>query len=143
VGNDPDICNIRTGTDQVSGYTPAPQRRQATRVLDHEFAQWVRKRFCQDCDEEQAASVECLAKAVSHALNLKHSCLDLHRYPALHDQVLNELLDGFTPEQVRDLGGDSLGTEGSAAKLVPLVCSADGSLIWLQKYHVLSRVSPA
>jgi exodeoxyribonuclease V alpha subunit len=105
------------------------------RVLDQEFAQWVRRGFCQDCDEEQAESVEQLAMAVSHALNLKHSCLDLNRYPALQDPLLNEFLAGVDPEWVRNLTGGAVGQENSASKPVPLVCSADGSLVWLQKYH--------
>ena len=123
----------------MSRQTPGLESGPARRVLDQEFAQWVRRSFCQDCDEEQGLSVESLAMAVSHALNLKHSCLDLNRYPALQDSLLNEFLAGVDPERVRNLTGGAVGAENSASKPVPLVCSADGSLVWLQKYHGFER----
>jgi exodeoxyribonuclease V alpha subunit len=79
--------------------------------------------------------MECLAMAVSHALNLKHSCLDLNRYAALHDPVFDQLLQGIDPGVVKGLTGAAINTGESAAKPVPLVRSEDGSLVWLQKYH--------
>lgn len=114
---------------------PASIGGQSARVLDLEFARWVRRSFCRDCDEEQGNKVEGLAMAVSHALNLKHSCLDLVHYPALQDPTLNELLEDLDPELVRGLMGSALCKEGASTHPVPLVCSPDGKLVWLQKYH--------
>ena len=124
----------------MSTYTPGPERWQATRVLDQEFAQWVRRGFCRDCDEGQGQHVERLAMAVSHALNLKHSCLDLNHYQALHDPVLNELLDGIDIGIVKSITNGAINTEADASNPLPLVRSVDGSLVWMQKYHEFEKV---
>lgn len=124
----------------MSTYTPGPERWQATRVLDQEFAQWVRRSFCRDCDEGQGQHVERLAMAVSHALNLKHSCLDLNHYQALQDPVLDELLDGIYVGLVKNITNGAINTEDDASNPLPLVRSVDGSLVWMQKYHEFEKV---
>jgi exodeoxyribonuclease V alpha subunit len=109
---------------------------ETTRELDEVFAAWTCRNFYADSSSGNKKLIERLAKAVSYALHLKHTCLDLQQYGHLGDPVLNGLLQGIDTETVRGLGIGTTKTDSSAA---PLLCSVDGRLLWLQKYHVFER----
>ncbi|WP_191621324.1 exodeoxyribonuclease V subunit alpha [Marinihelvus fidelis] len=124
-------------------------RHPSLRQLDISFADWVATRLV--ADPAGRATAGRLAAAASFALHLKHTCLDLDLYRELHEPTLDELLDGLGPESVCALPETACavaahaGSGGDAGPATPLVRSADGRRLWLQKYFrfeqgVCSRV---
>ena len=107
----------------------------STRKLDEVFAAWVVRNFSQDSGEKDSKRLEHLAKAVSHALHLKHTCLDLASYEGLADPVLNDLLKDTSADDVCGFSDKAIGVKSPGTRSTPLVRSLDGQLIWLQKYH--------
>lgn len=103
--------------------------------LDEAFAAWTTRNFCHHANNAQKDTVGRIATAVSYALHLKHTCLDLASYQRLGDSVLNELLKGIGAEEFRELESAAVGDEGSYTNAAPLVRSKDGMLLWLQKYY--------
>ncbi len=101
----------------------------AVRYLDQAFGDWVADRLVADPESRDAA--RRLATAVSLALDLKHTCLDLEKYPALELPALDRLLDGLGAADVNALPETTCTTEPGPA---PLVRSPDGRRLWLQKY---------
>lgn len=87
------------------------QPRQELRLLDQTFGEWVVRHFSAHLKKESdKKTLREVATAASHAAFLKHSCLDLGDKP---------LRTGVITDAVK-----------------PLVISADGRKVWLQKYHV-------
>ena len=76
---------------------------QGLRTLDREFGRWVAERFAGDGEPQVRALVEQLACAVSFALHLKHSCLDLDKAATLGEPVLDQLLQPLPAAAVREL----------------------------------------
>lgn len=112
-----------------------------SRCLDKQFAQWVSRHF------PSTTVLARIAEAVSYASSIKHSCVDLDKYALLNDVVLNDLLRGITAEAVlvalasTSTDATTYTTTGEVP-LRPLLCSADGKKIWLQKYnHFEQQVS--
>ena len=100
----------------------------SARFLDSYFGRWLAESFPSG---KQAAEIEKLATAVSYATSLKHSCLDIAQAKNLHDPVLHKLLSRLDAEKVKQLCKDDIAS--------PLVRSADGKRLWLQKYFVFER----
>ena len=123
----------------AEGLLAPPVDGESLREIDEVFATWVNRNFNHDGNEENRRLVARIAKAVSYALHLKHTCLDLENYSLLGDPVLNALLQGVSAEVIRGLDKNSIGVEGSDIGAVPLVRSLDGRLIWLQKYFIFER----
>jgi exodeoxyribonuclease V alpha subunit len=130
--------NILTdNTERVPG--AGLVERETTRELDEAYATWTSRNFYRDANEDSKKLVERLAIAVSYALHLKHTCLDLANYARLCDPVLDELLEGIDAETVRGLNINIAGRGDAGDNAAPLLCSADGQLLWLQKYHVFEQ----
>lgn len=111
--------------------------RETTRELDDAFAAWTINNFYPSVSADDRKLIECLSKAVSYALHLKHTCLDLNNYARLGDQVLDELLEAIDATTVRGLNISTV--NGDLADAGPLLCSVDGHMLWLQKYHVFEQ----
>lgn len=120
--------------DQVEG------RSSRLRVLDRRFGRWVRESFTAGDRDGEAwpGRIERLAAAVSHALHLKHGCLDLERVGELEEPELERLLAGIAPADLAGLPDDhpAISLEPGAA---PLVRSPNGQRLWLQKYALFER----
>jgi exodeoxyribonuclease V alpha subunit len=111
------------------------------RTLDTGFARWVSDNFC-PADSPQAGKVARLAAAVSYALHLKHSCLQLDRVAALQEPVLNALLHGISAADISRLVDHSAAISLEAGH-APLLCSADGNTPWLHKYFLFEQAVAA
>src|SRR6478736_4754665 len=96
------------------------------RMLDRQSGRWVVDNFSDNLQKTDKAILLRLAQAASYAVSLKHTCVDLAVYKNLAEPVLDELLDGINPADVMRV---------VTASVRPLVASADGQRIWLQKYH--------
>ena len=110
--------------------------RQPIRELDRAFAAWAVSNFCGGNSVDAQNTTENLAMAVSYALHLKHSCLDLGSYGKLNDPILDELLMGIDEQSVKYLDTGSISTENLDMSFVPLVRSKSGNRVWMQKYHL-------
>lgn len=116
---------------------------EAIRHLDTAFAAWLADGFVEDQAGRRPA--RRLAAAVSLALHLKHTCLDLDCFAALGQPALDELLDGLGPAAVRALPAAACAVAGAAVGngasryAAPLVRSNDGRRLWLQKYYLFER----
>lgn len=97
------------------------------RYLDRKFSQWLIDNFSAGKNAADRDILRRLAEAVSYAVSIKHACLDLERYSALQEPVLDQLLAGITAQDVLRVV--------TADAVLPLIRSADGKIIWLQKYH--------
>src|SRR6478735_4562495 len=97
------------------------------RYLDRKFSQWLVDNFSVGKNAADSDILRRLAEAVSYAVSIKHACLDLDLYSALQEPVLDQLLAGITAQDVLRVV--------TADAVLPLVRSADGKIIWLQKYH--------
>lgn len=104
--------------------------RTPARALDQQFAQWLVSRFAQGMAAVDVAILQALAEAVSHAVYLKHTCVDLRVYPALREPALDNLLQGISAGDVQRL---------VTPAILPLRCTGDGQRIWLQKYHAFEQ----
>jgi exodeoxyribonuclease V alpha subunit len=93
--------------------------------LNHVFARWVVVNFSQGLASSEKVVLEKVALAVSYSVHLKHTCLDIDVVEHLADKELSLLLRGITCEQIQTLFQHAI---------APLICSADGKKIWLQKY---------
>lgn len=119
------------------------QSKKTTRCLDKQFALWVARHFpvtaAPDESENLAKILLRVAEAVSYSSYIKHSCIDIDKYPLLKDAVLNDLLRGITAEQIsKTLGAkDAAGAEPLQPR--PLMVSRDGKNIWLQKYQLFEQ----
>jgi exodeoxyribonuclease V alpha subunit len=111
--------------------------RETTRELDEAFAAWTLNNFYPSVSADDRKLIGRLSKAVSYALHLKHTCLDLNNYAQLGDPVLDDLLEGIDAATV--LGLNISTVDGDLSDAGPLLCSADGHLLWLQKYHVFEQ----
>ena len=108
-----------------------------TRSLNRYFADWVSMRF--DMPAETRELIARLAEASSLALQLKHSCLDLAQLPALAEPALTELLGDVDAAQIAALAPNHAAISCERATHAPLVRSADGRRVWLQKYFLFER----
>lgn len=95
-------------------------------TLDRHFGEWVVRHFAAGLDDGDKAMLQRLCRAVSHAVAMKHTCLDLAVYPLLGEPQLDALLQGIQPADVQRI---------VTPAVKPLVRSADGRRLWLQKYH--------
>ena len=112
-------------TDFTAALIESPQ--PTARYLDRKFSQWLVDNFSAEINAADRDILRRLAEAVSYAVSIKHTCLDLERYSALQEPVLDQLLSGITVKDVIRI----VTVDG----LLPLIRSADGKIIWLQKYH--------
>ncbi|HQQ64218.1 MAG TPA: exodeoxyribonuclease V subunit alpha [Pseudomonadales bacterium] len=103
------------------------ENRSTLRTLDRCFGEWYIEHFAHARDNADQQQLLRIAQATSHAVFLKHTCVDLGIYPALSEPVLDALLAGITPQDVQRLVPEQARQ--------PLVRSADGQRVWLQKYH--------
>ena len=113
--------------------------RQSVRELDRVFAAWTVENFCESDNEAHRDVVLRIATAVSYALHLKHSCIDLASYQSLNDPVLEGLLDGIDPTSLGGFTDAAISVEGPDMSYVPLVRSENGRLIWMQKYYAFEQ----
>ena len=102
-----------------------------SRFLDRQFAAWVVAASGDVLPAEYNDYLMRIAEAVSHATNLKHSCIDLDKYRGLQDAVLDRLLHPITPAVVKQIITPA---NRAADHPQPLKRSADGKRIWLSKY---------
>jgi exodeoxyribonuclease V alpha subunit len=111
----------------MSNVQPGPNK---TRRLDQEFSGWYVKNFA-GCNSK----LQPLVEAVSHAVHLKHTCLDLDlvRQGRLHEPVLEQLVKSIDAALVSEL------PEQGTVTNEPLLRSASGNLVWLQKYHAFEQ----
>lgn len=101
-----------------------------TRLLDQAFGDWVAGHLVEDPALRPVA--RRLATAASLALDLKHTCLDLDKVPALAQPALDRLLEGLGPDDVQSLPVTACDIRPGHA---PLVRSEDGKRLWLHKYR--------
>jgi len=121
--------------ESVPGWQSGTEARGSPGELDEAFANWTTRNFCHKASGAEKDAVGRLARAVSYALHLKHTCLDLTGYQRLADSVLDELLRGISAEDIRERESAAIGIEGPDTNSAPLVRSKDGTLLWLQKYY--------
>ncbi|HQQ73978.1 MAG TPA: exodeoxyribonuclease V subunit alpha [Pseudomonadales bacterium] len=100
------------------------------RILDRRLGEWLVANFGASLPAVDREKLQRLTQAISHAVALKHTCVDLAMYRYLGEPLLNDLLQGITEKDVQRLITDVL---------LPLVASADGQRIWLQKYHAFEQ----
>jgi len=126
-------------SDMENEALPMNVEKQLVRELDRVFAAWTVENFCSGVDQARRDVVQRIATAVSYALHLKHSCIDLNSFKDLNDPALDELLKGIDQTALADLADAAISVEGPDMSYVPLVRSENGRLIWMQKYHVFER----
>lgn len=122
--------NVQTGRPTGNG-----QGQSSVRVLELSFGQWVSSRFAPGAKADKQAALSQLATAVSLALQLKHTCLDLSLVPGLKQpelQVLLQELDLTSAYSCSD-------AVGNGAESTPLVRSENGQYVWLHKYYHFER----
>ena len=61
------------------------------RYLDRKFSQWLIDNFSAGKNAADRDILRRLAEAVSYAVSIKHTCLDLECYSALQEPVLDQL----------------------------------------------------
>ena len=102
------------------------RQKGALRLLDIAFGEWVVRQFGSGLDAVDQAKLCNIAQAVSYAVYLKHTCLDLQAYTMLGDRVLIDLLEDIDAHDVSRIVTEDIR---------PLHASKDGVCVWLQKYY--------
>lgn len=103
---------------------------EAIRSLDRQFGAWVVTHFGEALTVSDRTVLQRLAEAVSFAVSIKHTCLDLDVYPHLGETVFMDLLQGVTAADVLRV---------ITPTVKPLVASTTGRRIWLHKYHAFEQ----
>lgn len=98
---------------------------ESLQVLDGRFAAWVVDNFSGGLVKKDCELLRRIAEAVSVSVSLKHSCLDFSVYKDIGEPLLTALLSGVKTTDIQRI---------ITPAVKPLLASADGSRVWLQKY---------